>query len=124
MSNHTPEPWRTTLEMVQFFGYRGVRIEAGWDAPDESTWVAFVWGEGSEDDDAKANADRIVACVNALADRDPARLVELEAAIEATAQAWEDDSPLQSHFIEKLQSALAAFRTPVAKAEPTQENKE
>jgi len=85
-------------------------------------------------EECEANAARIVACVNALADRDPSKLADLEKAA-ADAESilrlvrfrglGNSTGQMKPEELEEyenaIRTALAAFRTPVAKVEPTQE---
>lgn len=69
MTEWTKEPWRVCLLDCRI-------VEAG-----DGLVVADVHGD--EHAQTAANAERLVSCVNALTDRDPAALAELERAVEA-----------------------------------------
>jgi hypothetical protein len=55
--NHTPEPWELSENGLSIFG----------PPPDEwgITWLHLYSGGGISDEEQRANARRIVACVNA-----------------------------------------------------------
>ena len=116
MSNHTPTPWAYEEDTAT------IRFDGRGNAT-EGDRIGCVIGSTQYRTDGR----HIVACVNALADRDPARLGELEKAIDAVAKAErmhaDGKMPLsgRDHRLRRLEAALAAFRTPVAKVEPTQE---
>ena len=113
MSNHTPTPWAYEEDTAT------IRFDGRGNAT-EGDRIGCVIGSTQYRTDGR----HIVACVNALARRDPARLGELERACEQALRECENNTHVRAGFdalIPILRSALAAFRTPVAKVEPTQE---
>lgn len=99
---HTAEPWDAEYERdgCAALGWYVVGGEIG----DEH--VAVI--------DGAPNAERIVACVNALADRDPSKLAELEAAALGIFGGGPYKTPAQveglAESVERLAAALRAFR--------------
>jgi len=80
---HTPEPWARRGDMVY-------TVE---DEPGQAACVADCHAPNTEE--AAANADRIVACVNACAGINPAAVPKLLKLVLAVAE-W-DNSPDSGH---------------------------
>lgn len=129
MSKHTPTPW----EVGTHRPYIVARTNPETDTSRDQFYVSSGTPTGGSGwpvisyDEREANAARIVACVNALADRDPARLGDVETALERCTKALEEIAQerglicFHGDALDAGLSALAAFRTPGAKVEPTQE---
>lgn len=109
MSTHTPEPWSVGVGVDAKCGRHRAEVRTdNIPLPIASTMFFGI----TPQEECEANAARIVACVNALADRDPSKLAELiEAArvhsdVDGPDRTWEE----RKSSLHRLQRALSAFR--------------
>jgi len=104
MSTHTPEPWVTgRKDMQSYHGHTGTPFSSIYREADDERMpltsdglggmarvplrIAYIEGKDIPREEEKANADRIVACVNAMKGMsDPAAFVARARAIEAAAR--------------------------------------
>lgn len=125
-------PWKTG-NLTSWLASTGRPVKYIYRDDNESAYsrIAVFGGNGEEGDqeyDCEEDAETIVACVNACANRNPAALSELEAAVEAviatapkeepdrddydmSKDGWQYGAALEAYLTaRKLRSALAAWK--------------
>lgn len=102
---HTKEPWRVSEEGTVEAGPHSMPIRLA------SGYIEGAWYGDDATDESRANARRIVACVNALEGYNPDAIADVVAALEACEALLYEDGYSRGRTHTLAKNALARLRS-------------